>query len=98
MKLPAWAPGRRKLKGPDNHIVAGELLIEEEQVKTLAERIIEDITIEDSSLEEVELFFYHNKSLSCQPEAADAYARWVAGEFSVKTREGDIDFLDQSTW
>jgi len=41
-------------------IVTGKLI--EEQVKTLAEKIIEDITTKDPSIEELYLLFYDNAS------------------------------------
>jgi len=76
-----------EIKWARYHVVIGELLMDEGQVKILAERIIKDIMAEDSELDKVELLFYHDKNIACQTEQADAQAIWTPDELSVKILE-----------
>ena len=76
-----------EIKWARYHVVIGELLIDEGQIKILAEKIIKDITIEDPKLEKIELLLYHDKSIACQVEKADAQAIWTLDELSVEIVE-----------
>ena len=73
-----------KIKWARYHIVIEKLLTDERQVKTLSEKIIRDITTKDPRLEKIELLLYHDKSIACQTEEADAQAIWTPDELSVK--------------
>jgi len=66
-------------------IVTGELT--EEQAKTLAAKIIGDITAKDPKLEEITLLFYSDKSSAAAGEYDIAYVIWVPEGTSVRMIE-----------
>ena len=89
---------QEEIKRARYHIVAEDLLLEEEQIRALAGRIIEDILLEDSNLSEIELFLYNESGQHCQAEAAEAYFKWAGKEIYLKIREGEIDSINQPEW
>lgn len=63
-------------------IITGKLT--EEQAKTLAEKIVGDITTEDPSIKEINLLFYSDKSAAAVGKYDVAYVVWVPNEISVR--------------
>ena len=66
-------------------IITGKLT--EEKAKTLAEKIIGDITTEDPSIEEIYLLFYSNDDAAAVGKYDVAYVTWVPNEITVKMIE-----------
>lgn len=66
-------------------IITGELT--EEQAKTLAEKIIGDTITEDSSIEEITLLFYSDKSSAVTGKYDVAHVIWLPNETRVEMIE-----------
>lgn len=70
------------IKGGIYDIITGKLA--EAQAKTLAEKIVKDITAKDSSLKEITLLFYSNKDSAIAGKYDVAYVVWSQGKVSVR--------------
>jgi hypothetical protein len=68
--------------GPVYDIITGQL--SEEQVKTLAEKIIEDLVTEDPDIKEITLLFYSDLIAAGVGEADVAQIDWTPKEINIK--------------